>query len=1035
MPHLKLRDGHGSTDLGSKIEYPGALEGNLEASFPASTPVPEITHPSVLNNWQFSEFDGLSAQHVQSGISEHEGPLQLTYSEGQNFHEFSAQDEEIVFPGRPGSSGNPIGRTSRSLNDPSANPSSNPSLPTEFTELGMLNQNDNKLHPFGLLWSELDGTYGRHNSSSVTPSSSGVQDQLINSMAGRVGPFGAMADSTHAAETWSDVYRRNALSDPRLYQDAMDARRLSRMDQESNHFDLTEKLLSQQFQQQQLQQRNMLSLHPPLNESMLEQVPSRNSIHHQQLANQTGPDLEHFLALQQQQQRQLQLQQHHQLQQHQMLLQEQQQQQQQQQQQSHAQQLLLEQLMQSQMHDPGRGQSHVDAVRANNALDQFLLKQHILNELQQRSHHPPRHADPSLEHLIQAKFGQMPQQGHQSDLLELVSRAKHGQMRSLEHQILQQEQLHGRQLPMGLRQRAEIEEERLLGSAWPVDETNQFLRSHAGAHRAHSAGYGPVDFFQQQQRLSPEEQLSHLDRNLSLQDRLQRGLYDPGLLPFERSMSMPVGAPGMNLDVVNAIARAQGFDMQEPSARMHSAGQVGGFSPGVHSHHPSVPNQFHASHADAMEGHWSESNGQLSNDWMESRIQQLHVNAELQKRESEVKRTSEEPSLWMSDGMNDDGSKRLLMELLHKSGHQSTEPLDVSNGVSYERRLPSGHFSGTSFSNHSFSLLSDREADANRSFAIGSYGSNSSGPPQVRLTDEKASGLESSERLPLRSNSGTLTVGDPFFSGIDETSHAIYTNSNMIGKSSMERDLGMEGKKQGFKSEGGMIKGPASEMREGMVDQAGLASIDHGEMPINVASRHTSHGIAGGNTGFYNDKIGLCDSFAEEIAKDRVPAVPSKAPDNLMLKRPPVSRTSPSQEGLSELASDPVIRGTNPPSAVPSEGGRRDPGGNPANQVSDILASGKKDMRFRRTSSCGDGDGDGDVSETSFIDMLKSNAKKPALPEGNAATGTSELSDGTQAGRSGKKKGKKGRQIDPALLGFKVTSNRIMMGEIQRVED
>uniref|UniRef100_A0A2N9IEK7 Uncharacterized protein n=1 Tax=Fagus sylvatica TaxID=28930 RepID=A0A2N9IEK7_FAGSY len=31
--------------------------------------------------------------------------------------------------------------------------------------------------------------------------------------------------------------------------------------------------------------------------------------------------------------------------------------------------------------------------------------------------------------------------------------------------------------------------------------------------------------------------------------------------------------------------------------------------------------------------------------------------------------------------------------------------------------------------------------------------------------------------------------------------------------------------------------------------------------------------------------------------------------------------------------------------------------------------------------------------------------------------------------------GKKGRQIDPALLGFKVSSNQIMMGEIQRLED
>lgn len=100
------------------------------------------------------------------------------------------------------------------------------------------------------------------------------------------------------------------------------------------------------------------------------------------------------------------------------------------------------------------------------------------------------------------------------------------------------------------------------------------------------------------------------------------------------------------------------------------------------------------------------------------------------------------------------------------------------------------------------------------------------------------------------------------------------------------------------------------------------------------------------------------------------------------------------------------------------------------NQSSDIMASGKKDMRFRRASSCGDAD----VSEASFMDMLKSNAKKTAPAEAHS-TGFSETTDGTQGGRGGKKKGKKGRQIDPALLGFKVTSNRIMMGEIQRIED
>lgn len=42
--------------------------------------------------------------------------------------------------------------------------------------------------------------------------------------------------------------------------------------------------------------------------------------------------------------------------------------------------------------------------------------------------------------------------------------------------------------------------------------------------------------------------------------------------------------------------------------------------------------------------------------------------------------------------------------------------------------------------------------------------------------------------------------------------------------------------------------------------------------------------------------------------------------------------------------------------------------------------------------------------------------------------------DGSAKG-GGKKKGKKGKKVSPSVLGFNVVSNRIMMGEIQSVED
>lgn len=189
--------------------------------------------------------------------------------------------------------------------------------------------------------------------------------------------------------------------------------------------------------------------------------------------------------------------------------------------------------------------------------------------------------------------------------------------------------------------------------------------------------------------------------------------------------------------------------------------------------------------------------------------------------------------------------------------------------------------------------------------------------------------------------------------------------------------------------------------------------------------------LAGGKAGFFDEKIGRPNSFTEEMANERIPTASSRVSENVLLRHPPVPRPLSSQEGLSDLASDPVTKGMNPAIST-SDGTKRETGNAAVVQAApDTSSSGKKDMRFRRTNSCSDAD----VSETSFIDMLKSNAKKPPQAEGRASGGPSETGDASHGGKSGKKKGKKGRQIDPALLGFKVTSNRIMMGEIQRIED
>nr|DAD20687.1 TPA_asm: hypothetical protein HUJ06_022150 [Nelumbo nucifera] len=80
----------------------------------------------------------------------------------------------------------------------------------------------------------------------------------------------------------------------------------------------------------------------------------------------------------------------------------------------------VRQLLHHQMQDAGFVQSHLDPVRANSMLHQVLFRQHLLHDLQQKSL-PPGHPDPSLEQLIQAKFGQSLQREHHNDLLESLS--------------------------------------------------------------------------------------------------------------------------------------------------------------------------------------------------------------------------------------------------------------------------------------------------------------------------------------------------------------------------------------------------------------------------------------------------------------------------------------------------------------------------------------------------------------------------------------------------------------------------------------
>ncbi|KAM7269687.1 hypothetical protein ACFE04_025184 [Oxalis oulophora] len=907
MPHLKAGKRDADVNPNPVVEQSSAFEGTVDVVGLHSSAQKGRSPDSAM-----PDLNSFSGQLAQSKLSEPELPLQLPRSEGLSFNDYIAHDEEILFSGRPNNNSYGIGKSAESTHDTLPNSFNQPPVRNELPEPILDNQMDNKLHPFGLLWSELEGAQARQKQASSIPSNMG-----------KTSGFGAMVDQFPNAEQWSD-YRKNTLPDPNVYQEA--AHLMSHIDQETKHFDLAEQLMSRQFQQQQ-QENMLLPPHARLNDSML-----------------------------------------------------------------------LDQLLHNQIPDAGLGQPHIDP-RSNN-IHALMEHQRMLDIQQQRSNHPSRHFLPTIEQQhLHGKYGQAPpQQDNQRDLFELISR-QHGQMQALEQQALLQEQLQARQQLMGLRQRAN-EEDRHLDSVWPGDETDQFLRLQRGL----SSGFGPLDFYQQQQRPHMEDQLGHLERSLSVQERLRQGQFEHGSVPFDRSMPLPTAGSGVNLDVMNAIARGQSLDMQELNARLQSGGQFGNLASGVrppnsHQHHMG-PNQFHSSHLDASEGRWSERNEQqLQNEWMESRIQQLNINAE---RQRDSKLASDDLNMWMSHGSNDDKSRQLLVELLRqKSGHQAAE-IPNTNEPLDRRTIPGhGHFSASSSLDHPSNVFMEQEAAGiNDKFSVGSYGSTSS---RGGFTDQQTNAYPDGElSLP----------------GLNRTAQAGYEDPNLISMSSLTKDLP---EMEMTNRNEGMIKGVVFEDQD---KSAGLAPMNHGEIPVNSLSRHSSFG---GNVSLYSERTGAPSSFPEDIAAERVSMASKGQQDTILLRRPPVSRTSASQEALSDLA---FVRGKTPS----VDAGRRESSGINVQQNQQGSESAKKDnMRFRRTSSCSDTD----VSEASFIDMLKSNVKKPPATSDvhSAAAAAAEPADQAQASRGGKKKGKKGRQIDPALLGFKVTSNRIMMGEIQRIED
>ncbi|XP_019427963.1 PREDICTED: uncharacterized protein LOC109336064 isoform X2 [Lupinus angustifolius] len=960
----------------------------------------------------------------QSQVPNQSHHSEMKFSNDQRFNYIVAQDEDIALSKLIVSSNdNPL-MSSADVNSLHSHPTGK-LVTNDASGTDTHNSEADKLHPFGLLMSELsDSSHLRRAQSSNISTRLGDPGHFLDPSIDRDAPFadqstlGGMVNQPSYGKTWTDDYGINKNFSPHV--ESLDDQFLSHMGPNVNTFDMAEHLMFQKLQRERLQQQGNLSNIFPAHHtgSDLERFPGISSKNHnaQQMIQNSGSDMERFLEFQiqlrqleqQQQQRHLELQQQHELQRQIELQQQQDMHNQQllhqkmklQQQQSQAQKLILEQYMHQQVSDTNFGKSKLDLNR-DNLFDRVQLRRY-LHELQQNPH-SLRHLDPSMEQIIQANIGLNAVQGRQADLSDFLVQAKHRNILPSEQELhFQQDPWPQQHISLEHRQQLLLDGERQFSRSRSINETGQLARNPANLQLANSAGFSVLDIHKQQQRLmQQEEQLNYLGRNF----------VEPNSMMFERSAPVSSGTPAMNFGSVNTSV--QEMELQERLRYMHSTDHLSSMS----SHHPQVSDEFLAHHPDAFKSSFSGKNGHFENRWSDPHAQ-LHLEAESQRREFAGLNMS------ASAGAIGESSAQGFMDRLHQNlGIQSTQPSNVDkwHPLSSTSQDTSGQVSEAGSLVHPFELPSDQQVDLNNQFVERSQSTNSSALMQDHFigmhATEQFNNIRNNERMPLRSRPELLMEEQSLVTASEDTVHPSHRNPLLIGKSTMEKDLLELETNNGQRHE---FTGTLNKSFPGITDPSEQVDFT---MDLTV-SAHSRHSLLSSTASHGRDMV-LNNSRVDEVSSDRVPPS-TKGSSNALHKRPPVSRVLSSPDALSEQLSVPHVKQNNIINLASSKG--RQSAGNPSiSMMTDAQASRKNEVQFRRSSSCNEGS----VSERSFIDMLK----KPVHTEIDAGTSMESSDGGAQAGRSGKKKGKKGKQIDPSLLGFKVSSNRIMMGEIQRPED
>uniref|UniRef100_A0ACD5XAY9 Uncharacterized protein n=1 Tax=Avena sativa TaxID=4498 RepID=A0ACD5XAY9_AVESA len=837
---------------------------------------------------------------------------------------------------------------------------------------------ENELSPLGLFWSELEGMHPKQPLSSNVlgvnerrnPKTTAPKDIPPANM--RHGPLSRMNEAPVVRDEWSaNLGRLDSMNDANI------SGLIPQVEPELGHLNFEEQMLLTQIRREQLQQEQMMARN---NLEFPGQFAGHGFDllhHHRQSMNPPAPEVEHLLRVQfelehqqqRRQQQQLQQEQHRQQlqqEQHRQQLQQEQHQRQMQQrqaqllqqQQQQQQQLILEQMLQQQLQSSNFGQA--------NMVDQVLLREQLLNDLHHQPHHFQRQHDAAIEQLIQAKFGHGHHREQHNDMLDVLSRSNQRQVLPMEQQILlglHHDQLQTQQLANAIRQHVGREEERHLSGVWPMDDPSQFIRPGTSPNQSHASRLGQFDLLQSLQRSSSVEHHDHLDRTLSMHERLHRGAQ--GIHSLERSGSLPGGAPSPTPDIV-ALARHHGLGQLETHGDLYSAGQMPMHASGVHPQQHRFQEQLSGSHMGRLERNWSDANGQMQNSLMEaSRISQLQIEAEKQRRNVELNLPIDNPHAWASL-MNKRNAEPDLSDMFHQKmvlqAQQSRGFPDVPVAASFGRKDPSLLFAQPAADNPLRSpadrlSFDDPLAERSHFAKMGHLGQD--GPTTL---DSLPNNIEMNRKLGLRSSSATML----------DIQRGEYPD--VMGGSASTNQLV------------GNVNDVARRKRQGSSANLAVEDTDFSESVSNWADA----GMSKGNS-------------------------------HSLLKRTANLHSATSQASSTDLPSAMSSKKGGHASSTSSDDLKMESGVTSAAHAVEAPASANKET--------GGTFGNQDASGPSFSEMLKSTKKPPLQYD------VSESADGGPGGKGTKKKAKKGKQIDPSLLGFKVHSNRILMGEIHRPDD